>query len=41
MKPRKFFALLVLAAMSMAIGGMACADLQTTLDDSDESDGAT
>ncbi len=38
---RKFLALLVLAAMAMAVGGMACADTQATLDRSDEGDGAT
>lgn len=38
---KKFLALLVFAAFGMAIGGMACADTQATLDDSDETEGAT
>ena len=38
---RKFLALLVLAALGMAVGGMACLDTQAQLDKSDETDGAT
>jgi hypothetical protein len=38
---RQFLALFVLAAMSMAIGGMACGDLQNSPDNTDETDGAT
>jgi len=37
---RKFLALIVLCAMGIAIGGMAC-ETQVKLDDSDETDGAT
>ena len=38
---RKFFALLAFVALSIAIGGMACIETQETIDDSDETDGAT
>jgi hypothetical protein len=38
---RQFLALLVLAAMSMAVGGMACGDIQADPDDTDETEGAT
>jgi hypothetical protein len=38
---RKFLALLVLAAFAMAVGGMACSDTQTAIDNADEGVGAT
>jgi hypothetical protein len=38
---RKFAALLVLIAATIAIGGMACVDTVNDLDKSDETDGAT
>lgn len=37
----KFYALLVLAALAMAVGGMACVDTQEQLDKIDETYGAT
>jgi hypothetical protein len=39
--PRKFLALVLVAAFGMAIGGMACVETQATLDRSDETDGST
>jgi len=41
MSPKKFYALLVLAALSIAIGGMACGDTIESLDNLDETLGAT
>lgn len=38
---RKFCALLVFLALSIAMGGMACIDTVNEIDDSDETDGAT
>jgi len=38
---RNYLALLLLAAMAMAIGGMACADTMLDLDRDDEGIGAT
>ncbi len=37
----KLYALLVLAAIAMAVGGMACGDTQEELDKFDETYGAT
>jgi hypothetical protein len=40
--PRKtFYALLVIAALAMAVGGMACGDTLEDLDRIDETYGAT
>lgn len=41
MSRNKFYALLVIAALSIAIGGMACGDTQEELDKIDETYGAT
>ena len=38
---RKFCALLVFIALSIALGGMACINTVESLDNSDETDGAT
>jgi hypothetical protein len=38
---RKFFALLAFLALSIAAGGMACVQTVNSLDNSDETDGAT
>ena len=41
MSPKKFYALLVIAALSIAFGGMACGDTIEDLDKMDETYGAT
>jgi hypothetical protein len=41
MSRNKFYALLVIAALSIVIGGMACGDTQEDLDKIDETYGAT
>ncbi len=41
MSPNKFYALLVIAALSIVVGGMACGDTQEELDKIDETYGAT
>ena len=41
MSRNKFYALLVIAALSIVIGGMACGDSQEELDKIDETYGAT
>jgi hypothetical protein len=41
MSRNKFYVLLVIAALSIASGGMACGDTQETLDKIDETYGAT
>jgi hypothetical protein len=38
---RKFCALLVFIALSIALGGMACINTVESLDNADETDGAT
>jgi hypothetical protein len=38
---RKFFTLLLLGALMIAAGSMACINTVQQLDDSDETDGAT
>ena len=38
---RKFFSLLIFIALATMVGSMACLDLQTTIDRTDETDGAT
>lgn len=38
---RKFLALLVLIALGITAGGMACVDTENDIDNSDETDGAT
>jgi hypothetical protein len=38
---RKLFALLAFAAIAIAVGGMACDNTINTVDNSDETDGAT
>jgi hypothetical protein len=41
MSRKKFYALLVIAALSIAVGGMACGDTVDDLDKLDETYGAT
>lgn len=41
MRPNKFYVLLVIAALSIVVGGMACGDTQEELDKIDETYGAT
>ncbi len=41
MSRKKFYALLVIAAVSSAVGGMACGDTIDELDKLDETYGAT
>lgn len=41
MRRKKFYALLVIAALSVAVGGLACGDTIETLDRADETLGAT
>jgi hypothetical protein len=41
MSRKKFYALLVIAALSIAVGGMACGDTVDELDKLDETYGAT
>ncbi|WP_276204329.1 hypothetical protein [Enhygromyxa salina] len=41
MRRNKFYALLVIAALSIAIGGVACGDTVEDLDKLDETYGAT
>lgn len=41
MSRNKFYALLLMAAFSIVIGGMACGDTQEDLDKIDETYGAT
>jgi hypothetical protein len=41
MSRKKFYALLVIAALSIAVGGMACGDTIDELDKLDETYGAT
>lgn len=41
MSRNKFYALLVIAALSIAVGGMACGDTIEQLDKVDETYGAT
>jgi hypothetical protein len=41
MSRNKFYALLVIAALSIVVGGMACGDTQEELDKIDETYGAT
>jgi hypothetical protein len=41
MSRNKFYALLVIAALSIVVGGMACGDTQEDLDKIDETYGAT
>lgn len=41
MSPKKFYALLVIAAFAIAFGGMACGDTIEDLDKLDETYGAT
>jgi hypothetical protein len=41
MSRNKFYALLVIAALSIAVGGLACADTIEDLDKMDETYGAT
>ena len=41
MSRKKFYALLVIAALSIAVGGMACGDTIEELDQMDETYGAT
>jgi hypothetical protein len=41
MSRNKFYALLVIAALSIAMGGLACLDTQEELDKFDETYGAT
>ena len=41
MNPKKFYALLVIAALAIAFGGMACGDTIEQLDKTDETLGAT
>jgi hypothetical protein len=41
MSRKKFYALLVIAALSIAVGGMACGDTIDDLDKLDETYGAT
>lgn len=41
MSSNKFYALLVIAALSIVVGGMACGDAQEELDKIDETYGAT
>ena len=41
MSPKKFYALLVIAALAIAIGGMACGPGFEELDRMDETYGAT
>lgn len=41
MSRKKFYALLVIAALSIAFGGMACGDTIDALDKLDETYGAT
>jgi hypothetical protein len=38
---RKFFSLVLLAAMAIAVGGMACAQVTKSIDDADETDSGT
>ena len=41
MSRKKFYALLVIAALSISVGGMACGDTVEDLDKMDETYGAT
>ncbi len=41
MSHRKFYVFVVLAALAMAIGGLACIDTRTDLDKADETYGVT
>lgn len=41
MSRNKFYALLVIAALSIAVGGLACGDTMESLDKLDETYGAT
>lgn len=41
MSRKKFYALLVIAALSIAVGGMACGDTIDSIDKLDETHGAT
>jgi hypothetical protein len=41
MRRNKFYALLVIAALSIAVGGMACGDTMEDIDKMDETYGAT
>ncbi len=41
MSRNKFYALLVIAALSIAVGGLACGDTVEELDKMDETYGAT
>ena len=41
MTPKKFYAFLVIAALAIAFGGMACGDSIEQLDKIDETYGAT
>ena len=41
MSRKKFYALLVIAALSIAVGGMACGDTIDEIDKLDETYGAT
>ncbi|EDM77065.1 hypothetical protein PPSIR1_19519 [Plesiocystis pacifica SIR-1] len=41
MAPKKFYAFLVIAAIAISVGGMACGDTIEQLDKVDETYGAT
>jgi hypothetical protein len=41
MSPNKFYAFLVIAALSIAAGGLACGDTMEDIDKLDETYGAT